>query len=68
MKVVEFKDDRVLQAAEVLDQLKELKPTAFVAIYVVEGEIGSCYAGFNTAPELLGAVEMGKMMIASDLV
>jgi hypothetical protein len=68
MKVVEFKDDRVLLAADVLDQLKELKPTAFVAVYVVEGEIGSCYAGFHSAPELLGAVEMGKLMIAHELV
>ena len=68
MKIVELKDDRVERAAEILDQLKALEPQAFVAVYVIDGEIGSCYAGFNTAPELIGAVEMAKLMVAQELV
>lgn len=68
MKVVELKDDRVLLAEGVLKELLEMKPSAVAIAYVHDGEVGYCYAGFQTARELTGSLEMAKQMMLEELL
>lgn len=68
MKIVKLEDDRVLLAEGVLKELIDMKPQAIAVAYVVDGEVGYCYAGFSTARELVGAVELAKAQLVQELV